>query len=218
MISPQGVPDFFFSLPHKEKGILRKGLNLPEGIPIIISIGHIIGRKGFPEIFQWLALLNQPFLYLILGEHNPTPTDRMYSKREEMLCLYTQGQQILGEKIRFEGVRKNVQDYLYASDIFLHGSLAEGFPNALSEALACGLPSVVRRIEGVNELELGEAGVRFFTNHLDLEHELNQLLTSTELRAELGSQARGFAQANLKLCLVASRLTCFALAQPYGQQ
>lgn len=45
------------------------------------------------------------------------------------------------------GLKKNPYKYLANSDIFVLSSLREGFPNALLEALACGLPIISTNCE-----------------------------------------------------------------------
>lgn len=48
----------------------------------------------------------------------------------------------LEEQVSLKGKVKNVNDFLYKSNCFVLSSFTEGFPNALLEAMAIGLPSI----------------------------------------------------------------------------
>jgi glycosyltransferase involved in cell wall biosynthesis len=58
----------------------------------------------------------------------------------------------LSNNIVLLGVKSNVQEYLYASDIFVHASNMEGLPISLLEAMATGLPVVASRVGGIPEV------------------------------------------------------------------
>lgn len=58
----------------------------------------------------------------------------------------------LSERVLFAGVRRNVADWLRASDIFTLSSVSEAASITLLEAMACGLPSVVAAVGGNPEL------------------------------------------------------------------
>jgi glycosyltransferase involved in cell wall biosynthesis len=54
--------------------------------------------------------------------------------------------------VHFMGIRTDIPQVLAASDIFLFTTNFEGFPNALLEAMAAGLPIVSTNFAGVDEL------------------------------------------------------------------
>ncbi len=213
--SAQGVPNIFFSSPSLDKSVLLRYLGLNMDIPLLISVGHIIHRKGFPEIFSWLSEVKHDFIYLLVGENSPSKTSRLYRKWLEMEHLQQQGKELLGNKIRFVGPKSNVLEYLYASDMYLHGAYAEGFPpNSLNEAMACGLPCVVRRIEGIDkELEEG-SGIRLFSNKQQFTKGVEDLIDSAYLRNNLGNKTRGYAEKHLRIEDVAFKLIRFVYPHP----
>ena len=55
-------------------------------------------------------------------------------------------------RVIWTGRREDVHDFLRASDIFVFPSREEGMPNALLEAMAAGLPCLVTRIAGIEEV------------------------------------------------------------------
>ncbi|MEZ9565327.1 glycosyltransferase [Vibrio artabrorum] len=65
--------------------------------------------------------------------------------------------------VSFQGKVSNVEDYLSISDYFISASRAEGMPNAVLEALSCGLPSILSNIPPHLEIErLGKGAIFCF--------------------------------------------------------
>jgi L-malate glycosyltransferase len=58
----------------------------------------------------------------------------------------------VAERVRFLGERRDMPALLRAASVFVLPSAAEGLPNALLEALAVGVPSVVTDIPGTDEV------------------------------------------------------------------
>lgn len=54
--------------------------------------------------------------------------------------------------VLFKGHVPNILDYLHATDLFVFPSEKEGMPNALLEAMACGLPVIATRIGGAIDI------------------------------------------------------------------
>jgi len=67
------------------------------------------------------------------------------SARAKALGLYP-------NRLRFLGKRTDVSEILGVSDVLLFTSNSEGMPNAVLEAMSCGLPVVATRISGTKEL------------------------------------------------------------------
>lgn len=95
-------------------------------------------------------------------------------------------------KVQFLGARTDIPDVLNAMDVFVLPSLSEGMPNAVLEAMACGLPVVATRVGGLPEVvEDGETGI--LTPSQDeafLESALFNLLHDDTKRQMLGEKGR----------------------------
>lgn len=100
----------------------------------LIAVGRLGREKGFDLLLQAFAHLKEAYpewTLTILGEG---------ALRKELEAL---GKQLgLSNRVHFLGQVKNPYDYLQQADIFVLSSRFEGFPNALCEAMACGLPVI----------------------------------------------------------------------------
>jgi len=61
----------------------------------------------------------------------------------------------LASRVHFLGFRKDIDDILRASDVFVMPSLREGLPLALLEAMASSLPVITSDINGIREVVAG---------------------------------------------------------------
>lgn len=97
----------------------------------IINVGTLNTRKNQSLIINAIAGKENDYDLSILG-HGPLI--------EELRDLSKQNN--VEKSVHLEGKVKNVNDYLVKSDCFVLSSNTEGFPNALLEAVAAGLPSI----------------------------------------------------------------------------
>ena len=141
--------DFFVPSKQYEKEKLRKKLGLPSQKTIYVVLGRISKRKNVGLIIKAFLKFNHDNSQLLILGGGPL--------KSEMETL-SGGD----ERITFTGSVPNPLDYLQASDILVSSSLAEGLPNTVLEAMACGLPSILSDIEPHKELILNNKyGVLF---------------------------------------------------------
>ena len=177
--TPQGVDINHFSpLSENEKRKLKYNMRLPDNKLIILSIGILIKRKGYLEIFEALSKLTFPFVYIVIGEYNITMDHYFKPYQMEMKELYSKGKELLNDNVIFTGPCEEVVKYLQIADLFLINSFKEGLPNSLLEAASCGLPLLSRGIYGLdnNVLYQGKNAIIYKdTNEIiDILTELNQ--------------------------------------------
>ena len=117
-------------LPPDEKELSDKLL----GERSLIAMGRLVPQKGFDLLLEALAKLKDRYpewTLTILGEGELRP--QLESLRNELG---------LDDRVHILGRVKNPQAFLKQGDIFIMSSRFEGFPNALCEAMACGLPVI----------------------------------------------------------------------------
>jgi glycosyltransferase involved in cell wall biosynthesis len=109
-----------------------------------------------------------------------------------------------------------IQAQLAAADVYAFPSRAEGFPVALVEAIACGLPAVAADASGVREIlgpEEARAGVIVPREDAQaLAAAVEHLLEDVDARGELAHRARRRAVEMFSLAAVGSDLRRFLLA------
>ncbi|WP_290636901.1 glycosyltransferase [Aquisalimonas sp.] len=101
--------------------------------PVILAMGRLTKQKDFPTLLRAFATLqaSRHARLIILGEG----PDRD--------ALEEQAQQLgLADRISMPGFQDNPYPWLRQADLFTLSSAWEGSPNALTEALALGCPSV----------------------------------------------------------------------------
>ncbi|MFS0515901.1 glycosyltransferase family 4 protein [Nostoc sp. UIC 10607] len=100
----------------------------------LIAMGRFVPEKGFDLLLQAFAQLKERYpewTLTILGDGILRP---------ELEAL--RNQLGLSDRVHFPGMVKNNYGFLQQAEIFIMSSRFEGFPNALCEAMACGLPVI----------------------------------------------------------------------------
>jgi len=163
MITHGANPDRVTTIPNgvdvdqfrpKSTEACRKMLGLPRDRQILLTVGDRIELKGFHVIVEALPeiLKSHPnAMYVCVGgpgRHGRDYTHEIQSRIDRLG---------LGDRVLLAGPQSHdkLVDWYNAADLYVLASSREGSPNALLEALACGLPAVATRVGGApDELEL----------------------------------------------------------------
>ena len=112
--------------PEFEKFLQRPGKT-------VVSMGRAHDVKGFWHLIKSVSLIrqnNQDVKLMLIGAGDFSEYKELAQKLQ------------MEEDILFTGVQKNPFALLARADVYALTSDSEGFPNALIEAMACGLPCV----------------------------------------------------------------------------
>ena len=81
--------------------------------------------------------------------------------------------------------------FMSSLDVFVLPSLAEGTPNSVIEAMACGVPVIATNVGGIPDILNPECGILIPPRDADaLAEAMLTLATNPELRARMGAAAR----------------------------
>ncbi len=117
-----------------------------ENVPYIITMGRLTKQKGqwhLLRIFKEIKNIFPDLKLLILG--NGELKNYLINLSESLgLRTYVWDRDILTDEydVYFLGFKKNPFKYIARAKLFVFPSLWEGFPNALVEAMACGITVV----------------------------------------------------------------------------
>jgi glycosyltransferase involved in cell wall biosynthesis len=163
----------------------RKELGLPEEGSIALSVGSLIESKGHHLLIEAVARLMERFSNLrlyVIGEG-------VYrAKLEELVRL----KQLHG-KIFLLGNRPNEELRLWfnAANLSCLVSSREGWPNVVSEALACGTPVLATRVGGIPEIITSPELGMFVERDVDsIAAGLEQAFTKAWNREEIARHSR----------------------------
>lgn len=182
-VIPNGVDSDYFRPPPAKPG----------GPPVLVCVARLHPDKGHHTLLRSFQVVRNTF-----------PTAR--------LCLVGDGPQrralqdwvarnFPSGSVEFCGAQMDVRPYLHRADLLVLSSIREAMPNAILEAMACGLPVVATGVGGVPEVvQEGETG-RLVPpkNHEALGEAVCQLLANPQRLAALGQAGRRRAREDFSL-------------------
>lgn len=99
--------------------------------PHLLAVGRLESQKGFDDLIEAFARISGQAHLWILGEG---------SKRQELAA--SAARLGIAERVHLQGRVSNPFPWMRFADLFVQSSRFEGSPNALLEALACGVRAV----------------------------------------------------------------------------
>ncbi|MDH3347778.1 MAG: glycosyltransferase family 4 protein [Desulfobulbaceae bacterium] len=173
---------------QKEKIGLRNKNGFTEIDRIVLFSGRLVHRKGLDTLIKaWPEILkNIPKAHLVIVGSGRNQPDSI----EEEMVKFKSDHQLAN--IHFMGETTRPEKFLALADIFAFPSRLEGFPNALMEAMASGLPTVATSIGGVTDLIKDNINGLLIPpdDHKQLAQKIISLLNDSNTAHSFGAQAR----------------------------
>lgn len=168
----------------RQQKTAREQWGIPGGANVFAFVGSGFERKGLLQVLRAFQSLPDSCYLLVAG----------YDKREQS---YLEEADRLGIKarVKFLGPQKDVLPCYAAADAFILPTLYDPFPNAVLEALACGLPVITSVKSGAAEV-ITDHGNGFVCDAYDLDklQDAMQCLSDKHVAEAMGRQARAVAE------------------------
>ncbi|EHL96342.1 glycosyltransferase, group 1 family protein [Acetobacteraceae bacterium AT-5844] len=184
-----------------EREALRASLGIAPEDPVLLFVGGLCERKDPRFLIDAMpgVLARHPRARLILVG---PPIEAAYVHAMEQAVAAAR----IGHAVVFAGERLDPHPWFEAADIMVFASRLEGFGTVVPEAMAHGLPVVVRHLPGVNDdfVKDGETGFLFNDagRYLDT---VFQLAADPALRARIGAAGKALATARFGMRQAAAR-------------
>ena len=138
-VIPNGIEVERFGNMSKEEA--RKILRYPQDCKILLAVGQCRPEKNYISLINVMKRINADIVTIVVGGGS------------QLDYLRTEAQKS-GKCIMFVGNVDNskIPIYMAAADCFINVSTSEGFPNAVLEALASGLPVIATDVTGMKEI------------------------------------------------------------------
>lgn len=151
-----GRPKSWFEpAPSGRRDAVRTAWGIEPGDVVCLTVARYEPRKGYRHLLDVASALAQRGLpqgrplFVWIGHHEDDAAENLAAE------VTAQG---LSRYVLVLGERKDVRDWLAASDLFLLSSETEGMPLCIIEAMAQSVPVIASAISGIPE-ELGDAGL-----------------------------------------------------------
>ena len=188
----QSASDYFSEIPKEKKGIIPNSVPKPflykedasKPLRHIVSVGRLCPNKGFDTLIKAFSRL---------APSDPALRLTIYGEGVARHALEALIQRLhLTDRVNLPGTTQNIPAILREADLFVFPSRYEGFPNALCEAMAVGLPIIASACSGTVDIVRDGIDGRLFPidDEKALEKLLQELLHDPAQRVRLSQEAR----------------------------
>lgn len=165
---------------------IRKELGLNTDHVLIGAIGNIRPAKGYECFLKAARLIHDRYpqcRFVIAGEGSGSLYGSLLKLRNDLN---------LEKVFSFLGFRDDSAKVLNNIDVFVLSSFSEGFSMSTIEAMACGIPVVVTRSGGPEEIVIdGENGIIVgLQDHVDIADAIINLIKPSMFRDKLVDSAK----------------------------
>ncbi|MCF2491107.1 glycosyltransferase family 4 protein [Dyadobacter sp. CY347] len=194
--SSNGIDLEYFSVTPKlreESNEFRKAHNIGNSDVVLAFMGRLANYKGVNELVEAFLILkkrHQNLKLILIGapeELNPlkAETDAEIKNNESIIAV---------------GHQHDVRKFLVAAEIFVFPSYREGFPQALLQASAMGIPCIATNINGCNEMiDDGNTGLLIQPKSVGaIVDACEKLISNKSASREMGKLAQQFVLKNFE--------------------
>lgn len=190
--------DQFYPQPEY-RAELRHALGVPDESLLFLFVGSGFQRKGVPVLLEAFARMSRtatrPVFLAVVG------ADRRAAVVQARAAALG-----ISDRVFLPGPQAGIHKWYAAADCFVLPTLYDPFPNAVLEALACGLPVITSSQCGAAEiLEDGRTGWSCDALNVKRLTEIMSALDPKRCR-EMGAQARHLAE-RFPIADMAGRMT-----------
>lgn len=177
-----GIDPLVFNPSVRERycHVMREKFGIKKDEAVILFVAMDLERKGLGFLLEALSLIRErKFKLFIVGKAN----SRNYQMIAEKLKLR--------ERVRFMGYQSRIEEIYGMGDMLVLPTLYDPFSNCCLEAMACGIPVITTRQNGVSEL-IKDGNNGFVVDEAGKVNDIAKkidLLLLPETREKMGSQA-----------------------------
>ncbi len=133
----------------RHRAAVRREFGLDDEVPVVLFVANDYERKGLGTLLQALQHLDTA-VCLVIGKERPHRRSRFVKMATQLGIL---------ERVKFLGVRPDVDRFFAASDLCCLPTYFDAFGMVILEAMATGIPAVVSAAAGAAEIIIeGETG------------------------------------------------------------
>jgi glycosyltransferase involved in cell wall biosynthesis len=153
-----------------------------------LFVGRLIRIKNIPMLLKAFSEVCKVY---------PKASLHIVGDGEEKANLMSLAKQLgIASKVKFYGhlYKDKLLDVYQSSDVFVIGSKYENFPNAVLEAMACGLPVIATSVGGlIKQVEIGQTGFLVPPDdHKEMAKKMLWFIRNKNKILEFGKNAREF--------------------------
>ena len=197
---PNGVNiEQYSPLNSIDKGALRQKLGLEISRDYLLFVGSAIHRKGIDILihsFVDIAAERENVNLLIIGQYQFDSDPGFVSEDQQLIneLMFVLDKNGLSDRVTWLGyVESNLQEYYQVVDLFVFPTRREGLPNAITLALAAGLPVIAGELDGIttDQIQQGENGYLIREQSADsYVTVIEEILSDEAVCSELSKSAR----------------------------
>ena len=193
-----------------EAAAARASLGLPPAAPLVGIVATLRSWKGHRYLLEAVASMPRNDVQVAIVGDGP-----------QRAALEARARELgLDARVTFAGDREDVAPWMRAFDVFCLPSYAnEGVPQALMQAMACGLPVVTTPVGSIDEIVTdGDTGVLVRPEDAAaIRVAIERLLDDGAARKALGARAAAVARERFGEALMVQRmLAVFSQAAGHG--